>query len=162
MKKYIIFLVALFLIACEGNVPTPAYVDLGLPSGTMWKNVNENNPKDENGFYTYDEANLEFGTSLPNYEQVKELMDNCTWTWKKNGYQIVGLNGNHIFLPAEGIRDKNGVLIAQGLFGDYWIWTNLKIVPTPDPRDLRFDSIQVFVGKESRASGYRQSVRLVQ
>lgn len=159
MKKYIIFLVALFLIACEGNEPIPAYVDLGLPSGTMWKNVNEKNPKDENGFYTYDEANREFGTSLPNYEQMKELKDMCIWTWKKNGYQIVGLNGNHIFLPAAGIRDKEGVH-AVGLYGDYWIWTNLKRVPPPDPKDLRFDSTQVHIHWIDYPASL--SVRLVQ
>ena len=152
----------MFLISCENNTPTPAYVDLGLPSGTLWKNINEKNPNDENGFYTYDEAYLEFGKSLPTLEQMKELMNECTWNWIKNGYQIVGLNGNSIFLPAEGIR-QNNVVEVPGLYGDYWIWTAKEgVQPIPDPRDLRFDSTQVHIHWISKNSPTGLSVRLVQ
>ncbi len=45
------------------------YVDLGLPSGTKWKSVNE--AGDENGFYTYDEAIKAFGNKLPTKKQCK-------------------------------------------------------------------------------------------
>ena len=56
------------------------YVDLGLPSGTKWKNMNETNADDDYDFYTYDEAVRVFGDSLPNYKQFRELLTYCTWT----------------------------------------------------------------------------------
>ncbi|HJJ45480.1 MAG TPA: hypothetical protein O0Y17_00165 [Methanocorpusculum sp.] len=43
------------------------YVDLGLPSGTLWKDKNESG-----GFYTYDEAMKAFGNNLPTMEQFEE------------------------------------------------------------------------------------------
>ena len=63
----------------EGSVnytidPNPeAYIDLGLPSGTKWKNSNEN------VFYDYDSALETFGNQLPTQEQFIELKDNCSW-----------------------------------------------------------------------------------
>ena len=44
------------------------YTDLGLPSGTKWKNFNAT------GFYTYDEAVSKFGNRLPTKEQWEELL----------------------------------------------------------------------------------------
>lgn len=46
------------------------YVDLGLPSGTLWKTENE-----DCGLVTYDKAYELYGNSLPTYEQLKELND---------------------------------------------------------------------------------------
>ena len=47
MKKSLLFAVvmsALCLVGCKRNEPDPeVYVDLGLPSGTLWKTENENN-----------------------------------------------------------------------------------------------------------------------
>ena len=47
------------------------YTDLGLPSGTIWKNFNAT------GFYTYDEAVSQFGNRLPTKEQWEELKAEC-------------------------------------------------------------------------------------
>ena len=44
------------------------YVDLGLPSGTLWKEYNENC-----GLITYDQARHYYGNSLPTKEQWEEL-----------------------------------------------------------------------------------------
>ena len=51
-------------------IPT-GYVDLGLPSGTLWKG------KNEGGWYTYEEAISMFGNLLPTKEQFEELIN--TW-----------------------------------------------------------------------------------
>ena len=90
------------------------WVDLGLPSGTLWKNSNEN------GFYSYDDAIAKFGSRLPTKEQLDELIDKCKWTWKssKKGYIVVGPNGNSIFLPAAGYRGCDGDVIGVGSYGD--------------------------------------------
>lgn len=76
-------------------------VDLGLPSGTLWKD------KNEEGFYTFDQAVSKFGSKLPTYNQLVELTKSCQWTWTGSGYKVVGPNGESIFLPAAGYYDCN-------------------------------------------------------
>ena len=49
------------------------YVDLGLPSGTLWKNANEGG---DDALYTYDEAVSMFGDKLPTKEQLKKYTEN--------------------------------------------------------------------------------------
>lgn len=92
------------------------YVDLGLPSGTLWKNTIEE------GYYTYDEALEKYGGNLPSQEQFQELIDNCTWIWDddKKGYDIMGENLNSIFLPAAGYRNVYGSVNDVGSRGRYW------------------------------------------
>jgi len=82
------------------------YVDLGLPSGTMWKDRNEVE------LYTYDAAMAEFGNSLPSYKQIEELIEKCEWEWndkRNDGYTVTGPNGKSIFFPViRKTRDCNG------------------------------------------------------
>ena len=95
------------------------YVDLGLPSGTMWKDKNEWNSYEDHGFYKYDEAVSDFGSSLPTKEQWEELERMCTWSWTGSGYWITGPNYNHIILPAAGIKQDNGARDGWGSTGCY-------------------------------------------
>lgn len=125
------------------------YVDLGLSSGTLWRNQNE-----EGGYYTYEEALYQYRGSLPTKEQFEELKNACRWSWTDSEYKVVGPNGNSITLPAAGCRDCVG---RVGSFGTYW-------VSTPDGSYswyLYFDSDKVYM-KGSRSRSYGQSVRLVQ
>ena len=71
------------------------YVDLGLPSGTLWKKENEK------GFYEIGKTMK----NLPSENQWRELLDKCDWSrsWLSGGFKIVGPNGASIFLPASGI-----------------------------------------------------------
>lgn len=70
------------------------YVDLGLPSGTKWKSVNETGGT--NGVYTFREALAAFGNRLPTKERFVELLNSCTWTG--SGYKVTGLNSDLITL----------------------------------------------------------------
>ena len=90
------------------------YTDLGLPSGTIWKNFNAT------GFYTYDEAVSKFGNRLPTKEQWEELKAECQWTWNGSGYKVTGPNGNSIVLPASGFRNGDGSVDDVGSYGFYW------------------------------------------
>lgn len=101
---------------CNSQRAIPAgYVDLGLPSGTLWKTYNEN------GFFSYYDAVNRFGTKLPTRNQFDELIENCTWSWNGSGYKITGPNGNFIVLPAAGSRTKNkGDVEGVGSTGTYW------------------------------------------
>ena len=94
------------------------YTDLGLPSGTIWKNFNAT------GFYTYDEAVSKFGNRLPTKEQWDELKAECQWTWNGSGYKVTGPNGNSIFLPAAGEKDLNDSISEIGTYGNYWSSTD--------------------------------------
>ena len=135
------------------------YVDLGLPSGTLWKNANEGG---DDALYTYDEAVSMFGDKLPTYEQFEELYSECTWTSIDNGsiyitgYKVTGSNGNSITLPAAGERSRYGAVGRVGVYGYYWS-------STPYDSDcawfIYFYKPGVYVNYDYRSNGY--SVRLV-
>ena len=59
---------------------------------------------------------------MPTKTELDELVRQCTWKrvafGGRNGYQIIGPNGNSIFLPAAGGREES--LKYEGLFGGYW------------------------------------------
>ena len=83
-------------------ITVPAgYVDLGLSSGTYWKESNES------GLYNYDNAVSKFGDKLPTKEQLEELKNECEWTWIGNGYKVTGVSGGFITLPAACFRFWN-------------------------------------------------------
>ena len=103
------------------------YVDLGLPSGTYWKNSNE-----PGSFCTFEDANVKYGNSLPTEGQWKELIDNCKWTWNGKGYDIVGKNGNSISLPAEG---EPGIFWGVNGVGKEGHYLSSTLYDNPDKED---------------------------
>ena len=127
------------------------YVDLGLPSGTLWAAENE-----EGGFYTYEQAMIRFGDNLPSKERFEELKSVCRWTWNGSGYIVAGPNGNNIVLPAAGYRDGDGNADYVGMLGSLWS-------STPDDSDdalfLYFDSGSVDMVYSNRC--YFRPIRLV-
>ena len=68
-------------------------------------------------------ANLGSPWRMPTVDEIRELRDNCTWTWTTQdgvkGHQVDGPNGNAIFLPASGCRQNSG-LSEAGTEGYYW------------------------------------------
>lgn len=72
-----------------------------------------------------DAAAVNMGGSwrMPTSAEQDELRTKCTWTWTTlngvNGYNIVGSNGNSIFLPAAGYRSNNSSP-SVGDSGFYW------------------------------------------
>ena len=177
MKKAIIFSVmlvlALGLFSCNGKkskglsiteettsqkAPKKVlgYVDLGLPSGTLWKETNESRDY-EGDLYTWDEAVSHFGDELPTKEQLEELKNECTWTWTGNGYKVTGPNGESITFPAAGYRYCGGDVYCVGTYGYYWSSTPCD---SDDAWFLNFYSSEVDMYNGTRCFG--QSVRLVQ
>lgn len=126
------------------------YVDLGLPSGTLWKSSNE-----KGGFYTYDDAVSKFGDELPTREQWEELKGMCTWKWTGKGYKVSGDNGRFIVLPASGAHGYEGS-IGVGSNGFYWSST---LYNSDKAWCVDFIKDGVFVSKCHRIEGL--SVRLV-
>ncbi len=166
-----------------GSYDPSDWVDLGLPSGTLWasRNIGAASPEDYGDYFAWGEtapkavynwdtykwwekyqdasgnwhkgytkyctqssygydgfvdnkteldvdddaaaANWGGGARMPSLEQIKELVNNCTWQWKRPNGVIgqlgIGPNGNTIFLPAAGCR-RGGSLRDTSIFGIYW------------------------------------------
>jgi len=106
------------------------YVDLGLPSGTLWAtcNVGASKPEDFGDYLTWDKGKTAVakwgdGWRMPTKEECEELQQYTrnTWTEKNgmNGRLFTAKNGNSIFLPAAGFRWGSGHGRA-GFDGRYW------------------------------------------
>ena len=103
------------------------YIDLGLPSGTLWAtmNVGAEGIADYGGYFSHEEA-LNFGVTLPTKEQFEELVENTTYKWAENynncgvnGDLFIGKNGKELFFPASGYYSFTGGHL-RGSFGYYW------------------------------------------
>lgn len=149
MKKIFSFCL-ICVMALSASAQQMEFVDLGLPSGTLWKAV------DEPGFYTYDEATSKLGDQLPTNAQLEELKKECVWSWNGNGYHVTGPNGNFITLPASGYCDCNGNYIYMGLGGYYWSAT---MTDFDAANYIFFDASKVSVYSVNRCNKF--SVRIV-
>ena len=196
---------------CAVYVDLHEYVDLGLPSGTLWatRNIGADNPEDDGDFFAWGEyekngkhrydfntykycnysentltkycndssrgyngftdtltelvpeddaayVNWGSGWRMPSYDQQTELRTTCTWTWTtkngKNGYNVVGPNGNSLFLPVTGFLVNT--IFSNGAYGYYWSRT----LDTSNPNSaysLVFGSDSVFWEYGSRCCGLR-------
>lgn len=102
------------------------YVDLGLPSGTLWSSdyVKDDNDK---AIYVAQENGADY--EIPTYEQFKELMDECKWdqksekNWTESGFYYwhewaicLGPNGNKITFEKQGFMKLQIALQEQVKF----------------------------------------------
>ena len=104
-------------------------IDLGLPSGKKWANMNVGaDAPEEPGMYFnhYEACKLEFedGWSLPTKDDFVELDDNCEHIFtKQNGICgmlfISKINGNKIFFPCCGYGSGSS-WDNRGSNGNYW------------------------------------------
>ena len=107
------------------------FVDLGLPSGTLWAtcNVGATAPEQYGNIYSwyYNWGNMP--ANMPTSEQCGELIGNTTGAWTTrngiNGWLFSAQNGNTLFLPAAGYQSGNAIW-GRGVEGNYWS-------KTPDP-----------------------------
>lgn len=125
MKKlFFLFVMCLVALTMQAQ-PNSQYVDLGLPSGTLWKSTNE-----VGGYYSFDDAYNKWGKQVPNRDQWRELWNYCLWIWAGNGYKIIGGNGASIFLPGKGYlhcddRDRTNTTNCK-------YWTSIRILDDDD------------------------------
>ena len=113
---------------CEKEIPIEVqkdkteFVDLGLPSGTLWAADYEK----EDGqikYLPYEKAST---LSIPTEEQWKELLETCHWEFKtarndRDKYFVcVGLNGNHIKFYYNGIV-KDGENPENFQYVRFWV-----------------------------------------
>lgn len=140
-------------------------VDLGLPSGTLWKERDE-----EGGAYSYEDAMNRFHYNLPTKQQFEELINYCKWTWNGNGYNIVGPSGDMLILSntygnstCVSTTDDNGHVLGAMSFhcnyatGVYWSSTRSS---NQKAWYLNFTSKEIVTGKGELCSEHH--VRLIQ
>lgn len=92
------------------------YTDLGLPSGTLWKNRNEEKLCD------FHDAFNKYGNNLPTKKDFEELINVCDWEWTGEGYVVTGPNGESIYFYACGYVDfdRSDERREEGFYGRYW------------------------------------------
>lgn len=146
------FMIAMSPEALAGKKQIPSgYVDMGLPSGTLWKNQNETGD-----LYSYDQAQAEFGKNMPTKEQYEELISVCQWTWMGDGYKVEGPNGQFIILPAAGSQICSDEAGSVDPYGYYWSSSS---EGSRDSWRLFFDASEVVMIHHYRCG--ERSVRLV-
>ena len=125
MKKTLKILMGILLLAgfsaCNKNNPDePKFVDLGLPSGTLWKS------QAESGYFSYDEAITKFGEMIPTQEQWQELYKTCKVKHIKETakYTYIGPSGDSIVLSGSGRIYCDGIR-DFGTHGYYWSSTSV-------------------------------------
>ena len=115
---------------------------------------------DISGNANYDAARANWGSTwrMPTRAEMKELVNNCTWTWTtQNGvncYEVTGPNGNSIFLPAAGYCGNGSSRYSVGVGGDYWSSTPYES-GTEIAYSLCFDGDYRGVDWNSRDYGHR-------
>lgn len=135
----------------EKELSQQGYVDLGLPSKTLWKDQNENC-----GLITYNQAIERYGKSLPTKEQYDELSKYCKWVEKNGGMEFQGANGNTLFFPGEGFRDYDGKLKRKHPNGAYWA-----VGPKDEPWHIEIWGFAMGSGNSLFPDREGRSVRLV-
>lgn len=91
------------------------YTDLGLHSGTLWRNSNSAD------YSSFKSVTSTYGKYIPSKEQWVELMAECQWSWTGCGYSVKGPNGNSITLPAPGWKSSDGKVKDDGSTGWYFV-----------------------------------------
>ena len=114
---------------------------------------------DISGNANYDAATANWGAPwrMPTREELKELIDNCTFTWTTQngttGRLITGKNGNSIFFPANGCYIRTS--LCDNIFeGFYWSSTNCDIIPNKSAYFIDFSMEKYVVDWFMRFYGY--------
>ena len=97
---------------------------------------------------------------MPTWDEIKELLNNCTWTWTTqdgvNGCEVKGPNGNSIFLPAAGYRDRSELDYA-GSRGYYWSSSRNTTYSYSDRYSDRANRLYFDADLHNWTSGFRYS-----
>lgn len=96
------------------------YVDLGLPSGILWSDQNEE------GYFTQNEAIQKYGNAVPTIWELDELKKKCVWRAEGTQFKVIGPNGNYIYLPANGKKTSTKTSHPVGDYGTIWSSTSIE------------------------------------
>lgn len=138
------------------------YVDLGLPSGTLWSADYEK----EDGKIKYLPYDKISALQIPTEEQWKELLLTCRWEYKYIGnlhrcFICIGPNGNVIHFNSEGFLKEEKGLVYDRERCFWWVKDeNGNTGVEKNAVKMYFLSRQ-YKEMEKTFSGYKLPVRLV-
>ena len=93
---------------------------------------------------------------LPTLKEFEELKNCCSWRWCSEedhiGYEVLGPNGNSIFLPAAGLRTESEVKY-ENLSGNYWSG-DLQLKNSDEAFALYFDNNTLVLRGTRRYFGF--------
>lgn len=114
-------------IPVEFRADKTEFIDLGLPSGTLWAN----NYEKRNGELLYLPYDKALGYTIPSNELWNELLDNCRWVgdYSSSGLSFYGIicigpNGNSIRFGSAGFvknKDATGKPLYGGGSAYFWL-----------------------------------------
>ena len=98
------------------------YVDLGLPSGTLWSKDYEKDDNDHCEYLPYLKAS---SLQIPTEEQWNELITECRWEYERqNGFIFIciGPNGNSInFVSIGGFKAESYTYFHRITSAIFWL-----------------------------------------
>ena len=132
------------------------YVDLGLPSGTLWSMDYER--EDGNILYLPYIKAVQF--NIPTEEQCKELFECCRWTHTNGIVFCIGPNGNSISFAHSGYKEIDNKTSCYSYISYFWIQDE-----NDEESDKKSVSIHessgVWKGMSKTFSGYKLPILLV-
>lgn len=131
------------------------YVDLGLPSGTLWAKKFEK--KDGERLYLpYEKAK---SMNLPTEEQWNELQEKCRWTFESDKIYCTGPNGNCLLFAKTGFKKAKEIL-SDDYKSYFWI-----IDTDENDSDIKAGNIfytnNIYRYTSKLYCGYKLPIRLV-
>ena len=149
-KKLILLTVQILMVGMANAQQKHEFVDLGLPSGTLWAtcNIGASSPEDNGDYFAWgeiepgsldpntfsnypkklpaanDAATHNWGSDwcTPTYEQFCELLNNsnCSWTWTGKGYNVKSNNNGKSIFFPAAGRKLLISIDGDGETGSYW------------------------------------------
>ena len=132
------------------------YVDLGLPSGTLWAKEFEN----KDGKPQYLPYDIAKNMNLPTEEQLNELINECKWTMELGDFCCIGPNGTCLYFNRNGYYQAKLILSSPN---DAIFW----IIDNEDNGNFKMagrffnKNNNAFPSSSNYFSGYKLPVRLV-
>ena len=116
---------------CEEEIPASlgnnqtVFVDLGLPSGTLWSADYETDGE-EVKYLPYEDAER---YNIPTKEQFSELLESCQWEFTyidttSRKYTCIGPNGNYIVFSSRGYKLAGTKREAEKIF--FWVKSTIE------------------------------------
>lgn len=142
------------------------YVDLGLPSGTLWASDYETD-NSEIYYTTYAKA-LEL--NIPSLEQYNELRKFCIFRWDNDDILCIGPNGKFLRMHKTGYKEtgeENSPIAANAVF--FWIrnnnsdfiWDKYDNNPDNNSAWIYHERGSGRIKEQNKFPGYKLPIRLV-
>ena len=134
------------------------YVDLGLPSGTLWAADYVQSEYGGRDYMPYAKMQSK-GYKLPTYEQVKELFDCCKYKYDSNKIKLLGPNGNMLLFDTTGADTVYGMVYPENVY--FWAKCNGESSDVNNAVYMYYEGGYVRIEKLNEFPGNKLPVRLV-